>query len=355
MKRFALSRGTGGVNSGIAVLDCKVSGISYEKFDGPKAVDLKIRTRERARLKADLARDELEESSRRRAASKQLRQDEDQRELQQDFASKSEREEEVSRQRRLGLLRRLAKLEEAPEEETAREEPTKALLEEEKATAAEKVTTGKADVAGASKAKAEAEKLLATVTEKCASSKAEFEQRSATRTEESPKRHYKALQGDEAKSLLSTAAFFLQLKAVDQRQARAAEVLSAAGKRLGNQAMITLGLQAKGDGILKVQEAIDGMVRSLTQQQKDEVISHSLVRFGPGNRFSLYNQVAPNASEALFFIPDGVPYSFRHCLGVCLQLSVHPIYAVLPCLPLGFVAQVFCLGKFLCSCGGGFF
>ena len=42
MKRFALSRGTGGVNSGIAVLDCKVSGISYEKFDGPKAVDLKI-------------------------------------------------------------------------------------------------------------------------------------------------------------------------------------------------------------------------------------------------------------------------------------------------------------------------
>ena len=31
-----------------------------------------------------------------------------------------------------------------------------------------------------------------------------------------------------------------------------------------------------------------------------EVISHSLVRFGPGNRFSLYNQVAPNASEALF-------------------------------------------------------
>ena len=33
-------------------------------------------TRERARLKADLARDELEESSRRRAASKQLRQDE---------------------------------------------------------------------------------------------------------------------------------------------------------------------------------------------------------------------------------------------------------------------------------------
>jgi len=82
------------------------------------------------------------------------------------------------------------------------------------------------------------------------------------------------LQGDEAKSLLSTAAFFLQLKAVDQRQARAAEVLSAAGKRLGNQAMITLGLQAKGDGILKVQEAIDGMVRSLTQQQKDEVKEH---------------------------------------------------------------------------------
>ncbi|CAE7481292.1 unnamed protein product, partial [Symbiodinium necroappetens] len=132
------------------------------------------RTRERARLKADLARDELEESSRRRAASKQLRQDEaflrcmaggrllaldltanlrdcrmlasvgssdalrealaellltmrrarglcvrlheDQRELQQDFASKCEREEEVSRQRRLGLLRRLAKLEEAEEE-----------------------------------------------------------------------------------------------------------------------------------------------------------------------------------------------------------------------------------------------
>jgi len=148
--------------------------------------------------------------------------------------------------------------------------------EEEKATAAEKVTTGKADVAGASKAKAEAEKLLATVTEKCASSKAEFEQRSATRTEElsAVTTAVKALQGDEAKSLLSTAAFFLQLKAVDQRQARAAEVLSAAGKRLGNQAMITLGLQAKGDGILKVQEAIDGMVRSLTQQQKDEVKEH---------------------------------------------------------------------------------
>lgn len=148
--------------------------------------------------------------------------------------------------------------------------------EEEKATAAEKVTTGKADVAGATKAKAEAEKLLATVTEKCASSKAEFEQRSATRTEElsAVTKAVKALQGDEAKSLLSTAASFLQLKAVDQRQARAAEVLSAAGRRLGNQAMITLGLQAKGDGILKVQEAIDGMVRSLTQQQKDEVKEH---------------------------------------------------------------------------------
>jgi len=38
--------------------------------------------------------------------------------------------------------------------------------------------------------------------------------------------------------------------------------------------MITLGLQAKGDGILKVQEAIDGMVRSLTQQPKDEVKEH---------------------------------------------------------------------------------
>ncbi|CAE7274959.1 unnamed protein product [Symbiodinium microadriaticum] len=390
------------------------------------------RTRERARLKADLARDELEESSRRRAASKQLRQDEaflrcmaggrllaldltanlrdcrmlasvgssdalrealaellltmrrarglcvrlheDQRELQQDFASKCEREEEGSRQRRLGLLRRLEKLEEAKEEEPAvGEEPKQAsepdclslltaggvpllaelaheagaegldldaasdqvvapplrdaqvvvrqlrelLLqaglnqppvkrrrpeepapplrtkwfiwslrpskeasvgnqEEEKATAAEKVTTGKADVAGATKAKAEAEKLLATVTEKCASSKAEFEQRSATRTEElsAVTKAVKALQGDEAKSLLSTAASFLQLQAVDQRQARAAEVLSAAGRRLGNQAMITLGLQAKGDGILKVQEAIDGMVRSLTQQQKDEVKEH---------------------------------------------------------------------------------
>jgi len=146
--------------------------------------------------------------------------------------------------------------------------------EQQKAEAAEQVAASKEDIQGATATKEEAETILATVTDKCAKSADEYAERSQTRTEETTavSKAVEALKGHA--SLLSKSVSFLQVQAEDQRQLRAAEVLSTAGKRLQNQEMITLGLQLKGDGILKVKEAIDGMVRNLKQQQKDEVTEH---------------------------------------------------------------------------------
>ncbi|CAJ1453214.1 unnamed protein product [Effrenium voratum] len=162
--------------------------------------------------------------------------------------------------------------------------------EQQKADAAEKVILGKEDVASAATAKAEAESLLATARDKCATSGAEYRDRLKTRTEEQTAVS-KAVQVLTAKKSflqkkeLSAHLSFLQLQdkpskssfkdSLKETVSKAASVLATAGRRLENQELVTLSFSLQASGLDKVKDAIEGMLRALKQEQKDEVLKNS--------------------------------------------------------------------------------
>ncbi|CAK9072771.1 Hypothetical protein SCF082_LOCUS35742, partial [Durusdinium trenchii] len=127
---------------------------------------------------------------------------------------------------------------------------------------------------------AEAEKFLATARAKCAQSAESFAQRSARRTEEltAVTKAREVLTGEEAKMLeaksKAKATSFLQLSS-RTFSSPAAEKLLVAGHTLGKEELVVLGLKLKAGSLDKVKEAIEGMLRALKQEQKDEVTKNS--------------------------------------------------------------------------------
>eukprot|EP00931_Biecheleriopsis_adriatica_P060224 TRINITY_DN36146_c0_g1_i1.p1 TRINITY_DN36146_c0_g1~~TRINITY_DN36146_c0_g1_i1.p1 ORF type:complete len:716 (+),score=271.47 TRINITY_DN36146_c0_g1_i1:238-2148(+) len=149
---------------------------------------------------------------------------------------------------------------------------TKTLL---KAEAAEKVVSAKQDIKGAEASKEEAQTFLQTAAKQCAESKAEYEDRLKMRLEEQQavSKAIEILDADEAHAVFSRAVSFLQ-ETSSSREQRASEVLTSAGRRSGNEALVALGLEAKLGGFTKVKKAIDNMVQALEQEQKDEIAQH---------------------------------------------------------------------------------
>lgn len=147
--------------------------------------------------------------------------------------------------------------------------------EQQKADAKQKVISGKEDISSATTSKVEAEEFLSTAQAKCAKAKEGFAGRSAARNEEltAVGKALEVLTSEKAKSLGKkgknvTATSFLQLASTPSS---AAAALAAAGRRLGKQELVSLSLRLKAGSFDKVKEAIEGMMRALNQEQKDEV------------------------------------------------------------------------------------
>eukprot|EP00931_Biecheleriopsis_adriatica_P077799 TRINITY_DN51293_c0_g1_i1.p1 TRINITY_DN51293_c0_g1~~TRINITY_DN51293_c0_g1_i1.p1 ORF type:complete len:698 (+),score=241.31 TRINITY_DN51293_c0_g1_i1:135-2096(+) len=152
----------------------------------------------------------------------------------------------------------------------------KETKEEQKAEAVQKVITGKQDIKAATASKADAETYLATVRAKCKESKAEYNERMTMRQEEmtAVNKAVEVLDADDAHATFKRALSLLQESedsSSSPREERAAEVLSAAGKHTGKQALITLGMKAKSVGLTKVLKAMEDMYAALKQEQKDEI------------------------------------------------------------------------------------
>lgn len=147
--------------------------------------------------------------------------------------------------------------------------------EKQKADAKQKVISGKEDISSATTSKAEAEEFLSTAQAKCAKAKEGFAGRSAARNEEltAVGKALEVLTSEKAKSLGKgknvTATSFLQLASTPSTSAASA-ALAAAGRRLGKQELVSLSLRLKAGSFDKVKEAIEGMMRALNQEQKDE-------------------------------------------------------------------------------------
>lgn len=153
--------------------------------------------------------------------------------------------------------------------------------EVQKAEAKEKVATGKEDIKSAKIAKAEAEDFLKTAQGKCAKAKEGFQGRSAARNEElsAVGKATEVLTSEKAKSLGGKKTSFLQLTSTTVTthrgpMERAAAALAAAGRDLEKEELVSLSLRLKAGSFDKVKEAIEGMMRALTQEQKDEVLQH---------------------------------------------------------------------------------
>mgnify|MGYP002803545099 CR=1 FL=1 len=155
--------------------------------------------------------------------------------------------------------------------------------EVQKAEAKEKVATGKEDIKSAKIAKAEAEDFLKTAQGKCAKAMEGFEGRSAARNEElsAVGKATEVLTSEKAKSLGGKKTSFLQLTSSTHRAPGpmgpmdcAAAALAAAGRDLEKEELVSLSLRLKSGSFDKVKEAIEGMMRALTQEQKDEVLKH---------------------------------------------------------------------------------
>lgn len=80
------------------------------------------------------------------------------------------------------------------------------------------------------------------------------------------------LSSEKAKTLgEKKSTSFLQLASTPSSAAAASAALAATGRRLGKQELVSLSLRLKAGSFDKVKEAIEGMMRALNQEQKDEV------------------------------------------------------------------------------------
>jgi len=126
-------------------------------------------------------------------------------------------------------------------------------------------------------------KFLKRLKEMCGKLDEDWEVRAKTRKDEmlAVSEALEMLVGDDARdtfagntpnSTVPTGGVqaFVQLSASDAR-AKAAALLTAAGKKAGNQMLLALGESAKLDAFTKVKKAITDMISALKTQQSDEV------------------------------------------------------------------------------------
>jgi len=144
--------------------------------------------------------------------------------------------------------------------------------EQQKADAAEAVIESKKDIKAAKVAKADSEAYLVTVNKKCTDFAAEYKERSATRNQEfeAVSKAIEVLNIDDAHATFGRSLSFLQT-ASSSAASTAAAILRAKGKKLGNQALISLSYAAEEGAFDKVTKAMDEMVAALKKEQVDEI------------------------------------------------------------------------------------
>jgi len=114
--------------------------------------------------------------------------------------------------------------------------------------------------------------LLTQVKDRCDGMDVEFEKRRKMRSEEleAVAKATEVLDGDDAHDTFSKTFSFLQASSISIQRERASALLKEAGNK-GDARLTTLSLMMKLDSFEKVKKAIDGMVKDLKTQQKDEV------------------------------------------------------------------------------------
>jgi len=144
---------------------------------------------------------------------------------------------------------------------------------DQKAAAAEKAISGKEDIKAATTSKADAEAYLKTVLSKCSEFRTEYQERSKTRAEEvaSVDKAIEVLDDEDAHALFKKSLSLIQTQSSGGKAARASQVLVSAGRRLGIQALSTLGLEASHGQFDKVREAMEGMEKALKKENMDEI------------------------------------------------------------------------------------
>jgi len=144
--------------------------------------------------------------------------------------------------------------------------------EQQKADAAEAVIQGKKDIKAATVAKADSEAYLVTVNKKCTDFAAEYKERSTTRNQEfeAVSKAIEVLNSDDAHATFGRSLSFLQT-ASSSAASTAAALLRTKGKKLGNQALISLSYAAEEGAFDKVTKAMDEMAAALKKEQVDEI------------------------------------------------------------------------------------
>eukprot|EP00933_Yihiella_yeosuensis_P061250 TRINITY_DN6404_c0_g2_i4.p1 TRINITY_DN6404_c0_g2~~TRINITY_DN6404_c0_g2_i4.p1 ORF type:complete len:716 (+),score=245.38 TRINITY_DN6404_c0_g2_i4:198-2150(+) len=141
------------------------------------------------------------------------------------------------------------------------------------------LANSKRDLAATKKTLAADQEFLSAVNDKCAAADKEFDARQATRMEESTAvaKAIEVLDEDSSRDLASKTFSFLQESSEDKRDRSAVVgMLKAAGKQLGQEALVTLALTAQIKPFDKVYKAMDDMVTDLQKQQSDEVKERDL-------------------------------------------------------------------------------
>jgi len=147
---------------------------------------------------------------------------------------------------------------------------------EDKANAETKLATAKKDQKVTQKTLDEDIAFQAQVEKRCGGNDAAYEARIASRNEEieAVGKTIDVVTGDEARELLRKTVSFLQEKSEKistQKAKKVGDLLIKTGQRIGQQSLVSLGLDAKLDGFKIVKAKIENMVSDLKKQQQDEV------------------------------------------------------------------------------------
>jgi chromosome segregation ATPase len=119
------------------------------------------------------------------------------------------------------------------------------------------------------------QKFLMNLKQKCQQTDQEYEERQKTRQEEisAVSEALSFLTSDDAHDLFTRTFNFAQMdQSVESlRRQNAAQVLSAAGRRLASSELVALASSVKLDAFTKVKKAIDDMIAKLLQDKEDEI------------------------------------------------------------------------------------
>lgn len=136
------------------------------------------------------------------------------------------------------------------------------------------VAEAKDDLEKETKVLAEDQNFLANLKEMCSKGSADFDERKQARLEElkAVGETIEILMEDEARDAMSNAFSFAQVAARRAgRRSRAAALLRRAAGRAGSLDMTVLATSVEVDAFVKVNEAINGMLKNLELQNADEV------------------------------------------------------------------------------------